>query len=159
MPEVDVCGGTKRDGSGDPCQLPAGWGTDHTGEGRCKHHDGGGAPKGNDNATTHGGYKRVYEDSLTDDNAALIADDATLQDYIQEQITFFRVRMQEVQRKIQDNGELWPEAENALSALGREIRQLLKLRASLDENREQNQEKIDQLLSRFDQLRDRHTTG
>jgi len=33
-----VCGGKTR--SGTPCQQPAGWGTDHPGEGRCKLHGG-----------------------------------------------------------------------------------------------------------------------
>lgn len=53
----EICGATKRDGSGEKCQLPAGWGTDHVGEGKCKHHDapggkreGAGAPEGNGNA-------------------------------------------------------------------------------------------------------------
>jgi hypothetical protein len=53
----DICGATKRDGTDDACQLPAGWGTDHTGEGRCKLHGGAedaGAPEGNQNATRHG---------------------------------------------------------------------------------------------------------
>lgn len=34
----EICGADNRDG--DPCGLPAGWGTDHPGEGRCKHHGG-----------------------------------------------------------------------------------------------------------------------
>lgn len=34
------CGGRKRDGSGDTCTRPAGWGTDHPGIGRCKLHGG-----------------------------------------------------------------------------------------------------------------------
>lgn len=37
--ESDVCGAQKRAGSG-ACQRPAGWGTDHVGEGRCKLHGG-----------------------------------------------------------------------------------------------------------------------
>lgn len=53
----NICGATKRDGSGEECQLPAGWGTDHTGEGRCKLHggagEGGGAPENNGNAVKH----------------------------------------------------------------------------------------------------------
>lgn len=36
----NICGATKRDGSGDKCSLPAGWGTNHTGTGRCKLHGG-----------------------------------------------------------------------------------------------------------------------
>ena len=49
-----ICGATKRDGSGDACEQPAGWGTDHVGEGRCKLHGGcAGAPAGNQNAARH----------------------------------------------------------------------------------------------------------
>jgi hypothetical protein len=33
-----TCGATKRDGTGDPCERPAGWGTPHPGIGRCKLH-------------------------------------------------------------------------------------------------------------------------
>lgn len=34
------CGGLKRDGSGNTCTRPAGWGTDHPGVGKCKLHGG-----------------------------------------------------------------------------------------------------------------------
>jgi len=53
MTDNDTCGATNRDG--EPCELPAGWGTDHAGEGRCKHHGGAssGAPKGE----AHGNYE------------------------------------------------------------------------------------------------------
>ena len=68
--------------TGEPCQLPAGWGTDHPGEGRCKYHGGsggapkgnknaignnGGAPKGNKNARTHGAYETIIKDRLDND--------------------------------------------------------------------------------------------
>lgn len=57
MTNADTCGATTRDGS--PCQLPRGWGTDHPGEGRCKHHGGaGGRPP------THGLYSESARDSL-----------------------------------------------------------------------------------------------
>jgi len=36
--EADLCGGECTDGT--PCKRPAGWGTDHVGEGRCKLHGG-----------------------------------------------------------------------------------------------------------------------
>jgi hypothetical protein len=55
----DVCGATTNDDG--ECQLPAGWGTDHTGEGRCKLHGGAGGTnadgsshENNGNAETHG---------------------------------------------------------------------------------------------------------
>lgn len=71
---TEHCGRTKRDGSGDECQLPAGWGTDHSGEGACKHHGGAssGAPENNDNATTHGAFKEHFRSDLTDDEKEAI---------------------------------------------------------------------------------------
>lgn len=67
---TDHCGATKRDGSGDQCELPAGWGTDDD-SGRCKYHggavEGQGAPEGNDNATKHGAWSESFvTDFLTD---------------------------------------------------------------------------------------------
>lgn len=54
MTNEKSCGRTKRDGSEEPCGLPAGWGTDHPSEGACKLHGGNaGAPEGNNNAETH----------------------------------------------------------------------------------------------------------
>lgn len=38
MPYAVVCGAKNRQGK--PCTRPAGWGTDHNGVGRCKHHGG-----------------------------------------------------------------------------------------------------------------------
>ena len=53
------CGATAR--SGDPCQQPAGFGTDHVGQGRCKFH-GGASP------IRHGRYSAIERPEL----AALI---------------------------------------------------------------------------------------
>lgn len=49
--------GAKAKHTGEPCKLPAGFGTGHLGEGRCKYHGGcnTGAP-GNKNAFKHGIY-------------------------------------------------------------------------------------------------------
>lgn len=51
---TETCGAENR--NGEPCSLSAGWGTEHTGEGRCKFHGGAssGAPDGNGNAEKHG---------------------------------------------------------------------------------------------------------
>lgn len=68
----------KADGAEDQepgyCSLPAGWGTDHNGEGRCKFHGGAGsgAPKGNQNAQTHGIYSQrsnYYNDLSAEEKA------------------------------------------------------------------------------------------
>lgn len=80
----DVCGATNR--NGEPCGLPAGWGTPGSQGGRCKFHGGlsegprdtsyledndhavgnpgGGAPELNTNAEVHGGFadwEKAYE--------------------------------------------------------------------------------------------------
>lgn len=38
MTEKPICGATKK--NGEPCRRPAGWGTDHVGDGTCKLHGG-----------------------------------------------------------------------------------------------------------------------
>lgn len=57
--------------TGEPCQLPAGFGTDHVGEGRCKFHGGcNTGPKdatGNKNARKHGAYEKVIRNNLSDE--------------------------------------------------------------------------------------------
>lgn len=80
----DICGASNR--NGEPCKLPAGWGTPGSGGERCKFHGGastgpsdtshledndfaednpgGGAPEGNTNAEIHGGFsdwRKAYE--------------------------------------------------------------------------------------------------
>ncbi len=68
------CGAKNR--AGNPCKRPAGWGTKHPGEGRCKLHGGAstGAP-GNINNLKHGLYSKHlaeeererFEEHLEDD--------------------------------------------------------------------------------------------
>jgi hypothetical protein len=80
----DICGASNRDD--EPCGLPAGWGTDHPGEGRCKHHGGAssGAPEGNGNAARHEMYaeRNAYYQRRTEREQALI--DKIYQDYREE---------------------------------------------------------------------------
>lgn len=74
---------TKRDDEGNSvfagyCRAQAGKGTDHFGEGRCKHHGGaikgGGAPDGNQNRATHALYSdpQHYYRSLSSEEKAFI---------------------------------------------------------------------------------------
>lgn len=64
--QTDICGAKTR--NGEPCKRPAGWGTSHTGEGRCKQHGGkdrdkGGAPEGEANGQyEHGGFSQKIDD-------------------------------------------------------------------------------------------------
>lgn len=96
----DICGATNN--RGEPCQLPAGWGTPGSGGGKCRFHGGsstaptdtdylndndhakgnpgGGAPKGNANAEIHGGFsdwRKAYDrfDDATRDHVDKIAAD------------------------------------------------------------------------------------
>ena len=62
---MSLCGAKNR--LGRPCQQPAGAGTDHPGEGRCRHH--GGRSK-----TTHGRYSRYSSRRLADRLAHLDED-------------------------------------------------------------------------------------
>lgn len=90
----EVCGATNR--HGEPCSLPAGWGTPGSGGSRCKFHGGastgpkdtehleenefaegnagGGAPEGNTNAEIHGGFGdwRTVYDRLDEDTRAYV---------------------------------------------------------------------------------------
>lgn len=63
---TDTCDADNR--KGEPCGLPAGWGTDHTGEGRCKLH-GGASLRGEDNpAFEHG----LFSDYLDEEDREAI---------------------------------------------------------------------------------------
>lgn len=64
----NVCGRPKRDGSGDECGLPAGWGTDHVGEGACKLH-GGATPRGRESANFKHG---LFSDHLDEEDRETI---------------------------------------------------------------------------------------
>lgn len=59
LPSYPICGKPKRDGSGEPCTQPAGWGTDHVGVGPCKLH-GGASP------IKHGRYSKLRREALRD---------------------------------------------------------------------------------------------
>lgn len=82
------CGRTAKS-TGEPCQRPAGWGTNND-SGPCKFHGGasGGAPEGNDNAVTVEAWSEDFvqdflteaEQGLVDDARDLLADDATAQE-------------------------------------------------------------------------------
>lgn len=66
-----TCGARIRAGS--PCKLPAGWGTEHIGTGRCKLHGGAspGAPKRNKNAVKTGEHETIWLDQLEAEEQAL----------------------------------------------------------------------------------------
>jgi hypothetical protein len=86
------CGAKTR--SGTPCQLPAGWGTDHPGEGRCKLHGGcsPGPPKGNKNALKHGVYETVIRDRLSPEEQAVF-DSVPTDDGLAQEIRILRFKL------------------------------------------------------------------
>ena len=65
QPHRNICG-AKAKSTGEPCKKPAGWGTDHPGEGRCRYHGGAsnGAPKKNKNAVKTGEHETIWLDQL-----------------------------------------------------------------------------------------------
>lgn len=102
------CGATNR--TGGQCQLVAGFGTDHVGEGRCKFHGGlsPGAPRGNRNAETHG----IYRSYLSDAEQEIYDDMAdTRQLDISHEIRLVRIQLiratnsQRIQMAYQEDGE------------------------------------------------------
>ena len=81
------------------CSQPLGWGTDHVGEGRCKHHDG--APKGNKNAVTTGEHESIFYDQLDEDEQELWHEvDADQLAQIDEQIRLINIRERRMLRRI-----------------------------------------------------------
>jgi phage terminase small subunit len=63
---IEKCGARTRQGH--PCKLPAGYGTEHLGSGKCKYHGGAskGAPKHNKNSEKHGFFsKYLPEESVS----------------------------------------------------------------------------------------------
>jgi len=72
MTDYENCGATNR--QDEPCGLPAGWGTDHVGDGRCKLHGGNaGAPKGEANGNFKSGAWSKYVDYDDDVKEAVAA--------------------------------------------------------------------------------------
>ena len=70
--EKKICGATAKS-TGEPCKLPAGFGTDHVGEGRCKYHGGlsKGPGKKNKNAVKTHEHETIWLDTLDDDEKNL----------------------------------------------------------------------------------------
>lgn len=92
QPDDNICGAKTRDGS--PCELKAGWGTDHVGTGKCKLHGGAsnGAPKGNKNAVKHGVYEQVVKDRLNDDEKQ-VYDNISADNSLREELKILRFKL------------------------------------------------------------------
>lgn len=99
-----LCEATTRQGT--PCELPAGWGTDHVGEGRCRKHGGNaGRP------IIHGRYSLKHRASLqakadeflsdaapSDLSSELALARALLQDYLERYNEGMPIPVEEIER-------------------------------------------------------------
>lgn len=141
---TNTCDRKKRDGSGEPCSLPAGWGTDHVGEGACKLH-GGASLRGKESpAFKHG----LFSDYLDQEDRRTID---TLEEYddaekLDELINWRLARLRRYLREMSEEEEMsfWDafmEVVDATDDVGhQEIAQLAKM---LDRNNRAVQEEID----------------
>lgn len=66
--------------SGDLCVKPAGWRTDHPGQGRCFHHGG----RGSSGATTHGWYSNLEHRAVAETLDGLATIDLNVMDLMPE---------------------------------------------------------------------------
>lgn len=131
----NTCGAGKRDGSGDNCSLPAGWGTDHVGEGKCKLH-GGASLKGKESATFKHG---LFSDYLDDEDRDAI--DA-LEDYddaekLDELINWRLARLRRAVKAMQDPEDqrtFWDAFEELVTSVGEpdedQLKELAKMLSS-----------------------------
>lgn len=113
--DAKICGATAKR-TGEPCEQPAGWGTGHVGEGRCKLHGGAslaGPASGQYKTGKYSQYlpKRLkdrYEESLTDQRLMALREEIALTD----------ARQAELVQKL-DTGEgpsAWETAREAVQA-------------------------------------------
>lgn len=90
--DKNKCGATAKS-TGNPCQLPAGFGTSHVGEGRCKYHGGeAGAPEGNKNARKAGVYEDLVKDRLSEDEKE-VYDNVNADTSLREELKILRFKL------------------------------------------------------------------
>lgn len=110
----DTCAAKTR--AGTPCQLPAGWGTDHAGSGRCKLHGG----KSPGRPVKHGLYAVKHHQTLTDKIEQFR--DAPV-DNLADELALMRALLQDVLGKLTASPDA--ETREAITTLVGEIRQLV----------------------------------
>jgi hypothetical protein len=134
---------------GEPCKLPAGWGTDHVGEGRCKLH-GGASPRGEDHPQFEHG---LFSDYLSDEDRQAIdaLDEYGDVEKLDELIDWRLARLRRAVRELNtDDGEdFWRAFERLVQEGGRNgdpglsAAQMGKLAKMLDRHNRALQEEID----------------
>lgn len=95
---TETCGATTRQAdSAESCQLPAGWGTDHVGEGRCKLHGGAANNRGENNGNyKHGAWSKYadYDDDVLESVAQVEDDLAVLEELRNERLAQYYTVLQ-----------------------------------------------------------------
>lgn len=164
----DLCGATNR--NGEPCQLKAGWGTDHLGVGRCKFHGGASTgPKdatGNKNARKHGAYEKVLRDQLDDNEKELF--DGVSDDYdLRNELRILRFKLARMLNPVERQAVIGTQAgaevvtlevdeatkSRVIAELCGEIRKLVKDMQAIGED----DGSLDQLLEFTAAIRKKHT--
>ncbi len=98
-----VCGAKNDNNDYGFCLQRAGWGTDHLGYGRCKHHGGKstGPPKKNKNAVTTGEYETIWMDTLDDKEKKLYSQIRTdVIDQLDSEIKLTNIRIRRMMMRI-----------------------------------------------------------
>ncbi len=135
QPHNNICG-AKAKSTGEPCQLRAGFGTDHVGVGRCKFHGGAnsGAPKKNKNAVKTGEHETIWFDTLNDKEKKLLPKIKTkVLELIDDDIKLMEIRIRRMMQRINKTDEV-DNIEEALTRVqGKKIR-LLKLKHQVESN-------------------------
>lgn len=103
--DVTMCGAKTR--AGTPCQQPAGWGTNHVGNGRCKLHGGkslGGVASG---TFKNGRYSKFLPTRLSEQYEAAINDSELLE--LRQEIALTDARLTDLLKRVDtgESGKLW----------------------------------------------------
>jgi len=126
---TEDCGATNR--HGEPCSLPAGWGTDHVGNGRCKLH-GGNSLTGEDNPSFKHG---LFSDHLgpEDQETIEVLEDVDNGEKLEDLINWRLARLRRYLRQMSDEEErsFWDALQAILDQTGdverEELRELGKM--------------------------------
>ena len=152
--DKNICGAKTR--AGTPCQQPAGWGTSHVGEGRCKLHGGkstGPKPenmKQNKNAVSTGEYETIWLDTLSEEEKLLIPKiKHKVIDLIDDDIKLIEIRIRRMMQRINlaDDAENVANIEEALTRVQGKKTRLLKLKYQVENDQAPDSVNIDNYIN------------